>query len=169
MKTTDSMTNRSTRGSIKNRAGLFHTAIVALPVVSGLVLAQGAWANPPQDTDQMFQMMDSNGDGKISADEHEAGAKMMFDKMDANKDGKVTAAEMDAAHEQIAGKAKKPHMSAADKIKVVDSNHDGVLSEQEHVAGAKMMFDKMDTDKDGFLTKAEMEAGHARMMAKPQK
>lgn len=107
MKTTDSMTNRSTRGSIKNRAGLFHTAIVALPVVSGLVLAQGAWANHPQDTDQMFQMMDSNGDGKISADEHEAGAKMMFDKMDTDKDGFLTKAEMEAGHARMMAKPQK--------------------------------------------------------------
>ncbi len=57
-------------------------------------------------------------------------------------------------------------MSSADKIKALDTNHDGVLSEEEHVAGAKMMFDKMDTDKDGFLTKQEMEAGHAKMMTK---
>jgi hypothetical protein len=30
------------------------------------------------------------------------------------------------------------------------------------------MFDKMDTDKDGFLTKAEVAAGHAKMMSKPE-
>ncbi len=29
-----------------------------------------------------------------------------------------------------------------------------------------MVFDKMDTDHDGFLTKAEMEAGHVKMMSK---
>src|SRR5881394_3362726 len=50
-----------------------------------------------------FQMMDTNGDGKISADEHAAGAKKMFDKMDANHDGKVTADEMAAAHQKVTG------------------------------------------------------------------
>ena len=116
--------------------------------------------------------VEANGDGKISADEHAAGAKKMFEGMDADKDGKVTPAEMDAAHERMGkmmGKAHKPghaEMSAADKMKVVDSNHDGVLTADEHVAGAKMMFDKMDTDKDGYLSKSEMEAGHARMMSK---
>lgn len=158
---------------MKTTGQLFlHVAFGAILGLGGLLVSHAASAHRAPDVDHMFQMMDSNGDGKISAEEHEAGAKKMFEKMDANKDGKVTAAEMDAAHEQIAGKSAKPQMSAADKIKVVDTNHDGVLSAEEHVAGAKMMFDKMDTDKDGFLTKAEVEAGHAKMMtpkAEPKK
>ena len=36
----------------------------------------------------------------------------------------------------------------------------------EHAAGARMMFDKMDTDHDGYLTKAELKAGHEKMMSK---
>ena len=44
--------------------------------------------------------MDTNKDGKSSADEHAAAAKKMFDTMDANKDRKVTATEMDAAHQR---------------------------------------------------------------------
>ena len=39
----------------------------------------------------------------------------------------------------------------------------------EHAAGAKKMFEMMDTDHDGSLTKAELAAGHARMMHKPAK
>jgi Ca2+-binding EF-hand superfamily protein len=144
----------------------FHFVLISLPPACALAISPGAWAHHGPGADHMFQMMDTDGDGKISAAEHAAGAKKMFDKMDADKDGKVTAAEMDAAHEQITGKSKKPEMSSADKIKAVDTNNDGVLSEEEHVAGAKMMFDKMDTDHDGFLTKAEMEAGHAKMMSK---
>ena len=57
-------------------------------------------------------------------------------------------------------------MSSAEKIKVIDTNGDGALSAEEHAAGSKMMFEKMDTDKDGFLTKAEMTAGHHKLMKK---
>ena len=53
--------------------------------------------------DAQFNAMDVNGDGKLSPEEHAAGAKRMFDTMDANKDGTVTADEMDAAHEKITG------------------------------------------------------------------
>src|SRR5688572_17793783 len=118
-----------------------------------------------------FAAMDADADGKVTPDEHAAGARKMFETMDANKDGKVAADEMEAAHAQMAGdKAKKmahgKEMSAAEKIKVVDTNGDGVLTAEEHTAGARTMFDKMDSNKDGSLTKGELKAGHMKMMRK---
>jgi len=59
-------------------------------------------------------------------------------------------------------------MTAAEKIKMLDTNADGVLTADEHAAGAKSMFEKMDTDHDGYLTKAEMKAGHEKFMHKTQ-
>lgn len=133
--------------------------------------------------DAHFKMMDSNMDGKVSAAEHTAGAKMMFDKMDANKDGKVTATEMDAGSKAMMGSkdmdsksmdskdsAGMKHdgshkmMSSAEKIKTMDKDGDGALSAQEHAAGSRSMFGKMDADKDGNLTAAEVKAGHEKMM-----
>jgi Ca2+-binding EF-hand superfamily protein len=117
-----------------------------------------------------FQAMDANHDGKVSRDEHAAAARKMFTTMDANKDGKATAAEMDAAHEKVTGqKAKKGDMTSAEKIKVIDTDADGVLTAEEHAAGSRTMFDAMDTDKDGALTEAELSAGHAKMLDKPKK
>lgn len=117
-----------------------------------------------------FAMMDTDKDGKVSAAEYAAGAKAMFEKMDANKDGKVTAEEMTASHQAVTGhKAKKGDMTSAEKIKVVDSDGDGVLTAEEHAKASADMFAKMDTDKDGFLSKKEMAAGHASMMKKPAK
>ena len=40
-------------------------------------------------------------------------------------------------------------MSAAEKIKVVDGNGDGVLTAAEHEAASKKMFQKMDANRDG--------------------
>jgi hypothetical protein len=42
----------------------------------------------------------------------------------------------------------------------------GVLSAEEHAAGSKAMFDSMDTNKDAFVTLAELALGHQRMMRK---
>ena len=114
--------------------------------------------------------MDINKDGKVSAEEHAAASKKMFDMMDANRDGKVTAAEMTAAHQRVTGKkAKKSDTSAAGKIKVIDTDGDGILTAEEHAAGSRAMFEKMDTNKDGFLTKDEIAAGHAQMMKQPSR
>ena len=144
--------------------------VCSLAILCGLALSSGAFAetHPKENAaDAHFKAMDANGDGKLSPDEHAAGARKMFDTMDANKDGTVTSAEMDAAHEKVAEKkATKADMSSAEKIKVVDTNGDGMLTAQEHAAGSKKMFDKMDTDKDGFVSKAELATGHAKMMKK---
>jgi Ca2+-binding EF-hand superfamily protein len=132
----------------------------------GFVLPSVAFA----DGEASFESMDTNGDGKISPDEHSAAAARMFEKMDANGDGKVTAAEMDAARQKLLGKkqvkSEKGELSTAEKIKVIDINGDGVLTADEHAAGAASMFAKMDTDHDSYVTKAEMQAGHQKYMHK---
>jgi len=152
------------------KTGFGHLLVGSLAVL-GLAASPSALAGGKGGgADHQFQMMDSDGDGKISRDEHSAGAKKMFETMDADKDGKVTAKEMEAAHRQVTGtEAKKSDMSAADKIKMIDTNGDGVISSEEHAAGAEKMFDAMDTNKDGFLSKDEMAAGHAKMMHKESK
>lgn len=134
-------------------------------LIAGALVSLQALGHP--DVEKEFSAMDADHDGKVSAAEHAAGAKAMFDKMDANHDGKVTAAEMTAAHKAITGQhAAKSEMSAADKIKVVDTDGDGVLTADEHAKGSASMFAKMDANKDGFLSKEEMAAGHAGMMKK---
>ena len=130
--------------------------------VCGVALPRAARAEEPT-----FESMDTNGDGKISPDEHTAAATRMFEKMDTNADGKVTAAEMTAAKQNLTGKKPaKGEMTSAEKIKTIDTNGDGVLTADEHQAGAQSMFDKMDTDHDGYLTKSEMKAGHEKYMHK---
>ena len=141
-----------------------------IALVGGVMLASLAFAAGPKAAKPgaEFTAMDTNKDGKVSAEEHAAAAKKMFDTMDANRNGKVTATEMDAAHQRVTGKKpKKTDMSAADKIKVIDTDGDRILTAEEHAAGSRTMFEKMDADKDGFLTKDELAAGHASMMKKP--
>jgi Ca2+-binding EF-hand superfamily protein len=118
----------------------------ALSLIAGTLLSAQAIAGPA--IDKEFASMDSDHDGKVSAAEHAAGAKMMFEKMDANQ------------------AAKNSDMPAADKIKAVDANGDGVLTAEEHSKASASMFAKMDADKDGFLSRQEMAAGHAAMMKK---
>ena len=123
----------------------------------------------------MFKTMDANHDGKISAEEHAAGAKAMFDKMDADHDGKITAAECDAGHAKMEAEEKGEkgekgehhmgmhRMSGADMVKQLDTDGDGTVSASEHADWAAKMFAKADTNHDGSVTAAEMKAAHASM------
>jgi len=155
------------------RGGRFNWAAALGLAAFGMLATARAGADTPAGGSSgrdMFQRMDTNGDGKVSADEHAAGARRMFETMDANHDGRVTAREMDAAHEQVTGqKAKRTDLSAADKIKAIDTDGDGAVSAEEHEAGSKIMFEKMDSDGDGSLTRSEMDAGHARLLHKSPK
>ena len=142
-----------------------HTILFSM--LGGLALSAGAWA---QGVD-MFAQMDSNHDGRISAQEHAVGAQAMFVRMDANHDGKVTADEMRAGHRMMmhgdhgmdhagmdhagmdhAGMdhdGMEHHGMHGDMMARMDTNHDGVLTAAENMAAAQAMFARMDGNHDG--------------------
>lgn len=49
-----------------------------------------------------IKAIDTNGDGQISAAEHETGSQKKFAEMDSNKDGNLSQAEFTAGHESMA-------------------------------------------------------------------
>lgn len=129
-------------------------------IIACLGLTIAASANKKMD-DKM-NMMDTNKDGKIDAQEHASGAGNMFTSMDTNKDGKVDVKEMEAMKMH---KGKDHYkMSAKDKIAKMDTNGDGMLDSTEHTSGASKMFTEMDTNQDGSVDVAEMKAGHKKKM-----
>jgi Ca2+-binding EF-hand superfamily protein len=114
--------------------------------------------------DASFEGMDLDHDGRISASEHTAAARRMYATMDRNADGKVSAAEMDAAQVAVTGrKPQRGAMGSVEKIRSIDQNGDRVLSAAEHEAGSTMMFARMDANKDGKLSRAEFDQGHAAL------
>lgn len=158
---------------MRDDASMSHTtlnaSIVALAMCfpAATVLAGETKSKPALSE---FDGIDADRDGRISAAEHAAAASKMFRAMDANRDGKVTAAEMEAAYEKVNGKkASGIDLGAAEKIKAVDRDGDGVLTAVEHAAASKAMFRKMDTDGDATLSRDEWTAGHAALMRQAQK
>lgn len=105
---------------------------VVTALLSAVALSGAAFAGDRSSADKI-KKMDTNGDGQISAAEHEAGARKMFMMMDSNKDGSVTAAEMDASHKMMM----KDH-SKMDGMKSRDMKSDDMKPE-----------DRMPKDMDG--------------------
>jgi Ca2+-binding EF-hand superfamily protein len=124
----------------------------------GAILALGAPAAAfaGGSAEEKFNKFDTNGDGKISAAENEAGWRKSFQKMDTNSDGKVTAAELGAAQSAHGKKG-----DATQRIEKMDTNGDGSISADEYAAGKKEKFNAWDTNHDGSLSKDELGAGLA--------
>lgn len=53
-----------------------------------------------------------------------------------------------------------------DKMSMMDKDGDGKVTAMEHADGAKTMFGKMDSNKDGQVSATEMDAAHASMKDK---
>ena len=101
---------------------------------------------------EWFKELDANGDGKVSPDEF---IGQRFVNIDVNKDGSVTMEEYvvffagaDAAADQTA---------ACDKL---DANGDNEVSGVEVIAYRKSVFTAMDANKDGKVAQDEMKAAN---------
>lgn len=61
----------------------------------------GGSERPNKSSESKIKAIDEDGDGTITAAEHEAGARKMFDKMDKDHNGKLSAAELQAGHDKM--------------------------------------------------------------------
>ena len=90
--------------------------------------------------------------------------KEMIDKafsgMDSNKDGSIDRTELGVYMQAIVDKQRSDFDAG---FVEVDVNKDGKIDREEAKANTILVtyFDPLDTDKDGFLSKAEMDAAMA--------
>ena len=115
--------------------------------------------------DSDFARLDSNHDGKVTKAEIEASDEaaalrqimarnqQVFRELDKDHNGQLSAAEFAQFH------ARPPAANGAPMLQHFDGNHDGAISLVEFRAGTLANFDRLDTDKDGVVTAAEMHAG----------
>jgi Ca2+-binding EF-hand superfamily protein len=103
---------------------------------------------------QRFDKLDSNHDGVVTVDEYVTAAKTLYAQFDTQHNGKVTAAEIAAAP-----KTQERAVHMADRlIRHMDTNGDGIVSQDEFMAAAKTRFTKIDKNADGFIDADEV--GH---------
>jgi Ca2+-binding EF-hand superfamily protein len=114
----------------------------------------------------LFNMLDTNGDGVLSALEAmplkiAQNLSGMFDLLDANLDGLLTFDELKAGLGPLATNAQIRALMA-----LMDENDDGIITKLEAmryqlVSDSNILFAKMDTDSSRMLTKTEFMSGMA--------
>ena len=122
--------------------------------------------------DVMIEYLDTNGDHIIDIGEFQAGCARGFDEMDTDGDGFISTKELDALGGMLAKSGENALVAAASGvllaswIKTMDADGDGRVSREEFLKGCEKYFDKLDSDKDHKLTRDELMALPAKMLAK---
>ena len=117
-----------------------------------------------RDPNAAFDRLDANKDGAISRDEFAKGREMRIEKRivrrekirEARKDGKLDAMRM----HRMGG------MGGARMIVMADTDKDGRITLPEAESMALQHFDKMDSNRDGQVTREERRAGRVMMIRK---
>jgi Ca2+-binding EF-hand superfamily protein len=107
-----------------------------------------------------MQALDADGDGEISAKEIE-NAPAALKALDRDNDGKLTRDELRPAPGGR-GPGQGPVSAAAQQmvaqLMTLDKDGDGKLGKNELPEGIRVLLEGADTNKDGFLDRAELTA-----------
>ncbi len=141
--------------------------LVALAVPSALAAQPAVRATPRADfileMNGAFRKADTDKNGQLNRAEIErvqkaemqARSRVVFTRLDTDKNGQLSQAEFAKA-------AEAAPVNAAPMLNRMDSNRDQQISLKEYSTGALANFDKLDADKDGIVSPAEIKAALGR-------
>lgn len=112
-----------------------------------------------------FDKLDANHDGVVTLAEYIAFATADYQQLDAAHNGQVTASEI-ANSPKTQERAAKV---AAGIVKHLDTNGDGVVSQDEFLAAAQKRFARMDKNGDGYIEADEVGSRHWAHGGKPSR
>ncbi|WCE02635.1 EF-hand domain-containing protein [Pseudoxanthomonas sp. JBR18] len=130
-------------------------ALLIVVSVLGLPMSALAQSNTPS-VSELFNAVDKNHDGYIDGEEDKAANRARFVKFDTNGDGQFSRAEMLAANRKFGQSETLAQQVAQLYLTRMDTNHDDAASWEEfEMWSKKNMFDPMDMDHDGKISRKE--------------
>jgi Ca2+-binding EF-hand superfamily protein len=102
---------------------------------------------------QHFAELDTNKDGRLSREEFQAKRGQLWTAADADNDGAVTLAEAQQASEKMVAEF------AQKRFAKLDTDRDGKVTKAEAAHMPEQRFTRLDTNNDGALTQAELAVG----------
>ena len=137
-------------------------AVVLVILTMGTSLAQRQ-----ADPEAMFERLDQDGDGVVTSDEVPDGQKERFDRIlsrgDQDRDGRLTREEFMASLEGAQSRQGQGRGGRAGRnfdpgrmFERMDTNGDGKITRDELPEQAPPMFERMDSDGDGAITREEI-------------
>jgi len=146
--------------------------ITAALYISGQI---GANASDVQGAQAKLREIDTNGDRSLQFTEIAAARGKIFDRMDANGNGLLDAEEADTVRK--AAKAQRTSMpggglfdpaTISERIRLIDTSGDGVISRAEFVAFLPAELKAADANGDGALSIRELRALKRNVAANTQ-
>ena len=110
------------------------------------LIAMAAYAAPGKGG-KHFDRMDSNGDGKVTAEELSERQAELIANADSDGDGALTKDELKAYRKGKRAERRAKHNP--------DANGDGVIDRTEFIIAAQERFDRMDKNGDGLISEDE--------------
>jgi len=117
--------------------------LIAIPAIA--IAKEGGEGRHHGKDGARFERLDTDKDGKVSAEEAKASGAKMIERADTNGDGVITAEEAPRMFEKI------------------DADGDGKITAAELGAMSSARFMKADANGDGAVSKEEADAARAKM------